>query len=114
MQQHVYCLGYVSFVLVMCSLPGLVLYSTVWGRHSTSEVLIGLITQFVVIFLLWEWPFYGWEISAIYQWFYWTEAYADGAFDDVIISPFAQVMFYFGNMLLSFNEKIYVIGTTGC
>ena len=52
MQQHVYCLGYVSFVLVMCSMPGLVLYSTVWGRHSTSEVFIGLITQFVVIFLL--------------------------------------------------------------
>ena len=25
MQQHVYCLGYVSFVLVMCSLLGLVL-----------------------------------------------------------------------------------------
>ena len=24
MQQHVYCLGYVSFVLVMYSLPGLV------------------------------------------------------------------------------------------
>jgi len=28
MQQHVYCLGYVSFVLVMCSLLGLVLYRT--------------------------------------------------------------------------------------
>ena len=28
MQQHVYCLGYVSFVLVMCSLSGLVLYRT--------------------------------------------------------------------------------------
>ena len=26
MQQHVYCLGYVSFVLVTYSLPGLVLY----------------------------------------------------------------------------------------
>jgi len=26
MRQHVYCLGYVSFVLVMYSLPGLVLY----------------------------------------------------------------------------------------
>jgi len=27
MQQYVYCLGYVSFVFLMCSLPGLVLYS---------------------------------------------------------------------------------------
>ena len=26
MRQYVYCLGYVSFVLVMYSLPGLVLY----------------------------------------------------------------------------------------
>jgi len=26
MQQHVYCLGYVSFVSVMYCLPGLVLY----------------------------------------------------------------------------------------
>ena len=26
MEQHVCCLGYVSFVLVMCSLSGLVLY----------------------------------------------------------------------------------------
>ena len=28
MQQHVYCLGYVSLVLVMYSLSGLVLYRT--------------------------------------------------------------------------------------
>ena len=29
MQQYVYCLGYVSFVLGKCSFPGLVLYYTV-------------------------------------------------------------------------------------
>jgi len=33
MQQHVYCLGYVSFVLVMYALPGLVLYRTRLGKE---------------------------------------------------------------------------------
>jgi len=37
MQQHVYCLGYVSFVLVMCSLPGLVLYRTRPGKEHITN-----------------------------------------------------------------------------
>jgi len=37
MHQHVYCLGYVSFVLVMCSLPGLVLYRTKMGDFSDFQ-----------------------------------------------------------------------------
>jgi len=36
MQQHVYCLGYVSLVLVMYSLSGLVLYSAT--RKMLSSV----------------------------------------------------------------------------
>ena len=38
MRQHVYCLGYVSFVLVMCSLPGLVLYRTRPGKEYVTTI----------------------------------------------------------------------------
>jgi hypothetical protein len=37
MQQHVYCLGYVSFVLVMYSLSGLILYQTGQGTHHQHK-----------------------------------------------------------------------------
>jgi len=36
MQQHVFCLGYVSFVLVICSLTGLVLYRT-QRKHNLNK-----------------------------------------------------------------------------
>jgi len=35
MQQHVCCLGYVSFVFVMCSLPSLVLTEPDWARNTS-------------------------------------------------------------------------------
>ena len=44
MQQHVYCLGYVSFVLVMYSLPGLVLYRT---RPGKLEQLTGQMKHYL-------------------------------------------------------------------
>ena len=42
MQQHVYCLGYVSLVLVMCSLPGLVLYLIGFNQSDCFKVFKGL------------------------------------------------------------------------
>ena len=43
MQQHVYCLSYVSFVLVMYSLPGLVLYCTRPGKEYENVKIVGYI-----------------------------------------------------------------------
>ena len=37
MQQYVYCLGYVSLVLVMYSLPGMVLYKTRPGKEYITN-----------------------------------------------------------------------------
>jgi hypothetical protein len=37
MQQHVQCLGYVSFVLVMCSLPSLVLVQNQTGQGTHHQ-----------------------------------------------------------------------------
>jgi hypothetical protein len=38
MRQHVYCLGYISFVLVMCSLSGLFLYRTRLGKEHITNI----------------------------------------------------------------------------
>jgi len=43
MQQHVYCLGHVSLVLVMCSLPGLVEPFFI-ENHAVYEILTYLLT----------------------------------------------------------------------
>ena len=54
LQQYVYCLGYVSFVLVMCSLSGMVLYCVLLGYVSFVLVMCSLsgLVLYCVLFRL--------------------------------------------------------------
>jgi hypothetical protein len=59
MQQHVYCLGYVSLVLVMYSLSGLVLYAAAYSLkmvnydRNMSEFFYKLFLTKVIVLKFW-------------------------------------------------------------